>query len=241
MTERPILFSAPMVRAILEGRKSQTRRVVKPQPVDCTQAVAHFRGREWHAKMADPEIAGLTLHLGEHPCPYGQRGDRLRVKEHAWMFCERRPNGVTKTGRQKWHYVPLRAAPVLHCESHPDRPTIGVVHPETGNEWGWRKKLGRFLPAWASRITLDVTAVRVERLQDISQVDAKAEGARLQDWSGEDPLAQYSEWGGDAPPKSSTPGFYTYRNGYRRVWEHINGVGSWAANPWVWVLEFRRV
>src|SRR5690606_18135437 len=145
-------------------RKRQTRRVVKAQ----RHALGHMLTPD---EVANAFAAGTCAVR----CPYGQPGDRLRVKEHAWMFCEKRPNGVTKLGSPKFHFVPLQTAPVLHCECYPDKPTVDIAHPLTGNEWGWRKKLGRFLPKWASRIKLEIDAVRIERLHDITESGAVAE------------------------------------------------------------------
>lgn len=230
MKERPILFSAPMVRALLAGTKTQTRRVVKTQPAGGAgfHPVEPYRTSrgDWNWVLA------ATGHgTGDpFPCPYGRPGDRLRVKEAAWMWCERRPNGKTKTGRDKWLYVPMREAPVHYAADHPKRPAVDVVSPATGNKWGWRLKIGRFLPAWASRITLEVTEVRVERLQDISEADARAEGAKECDpVSGREVLL--------AGP--SQRGSFVLH--YRDIWEQINGTGSWAANPWVWAVSFKPV
>lgn len=221
MKERQILMSAPMVRAILAGTKTQTRRIVKPA-----------RDPNIGCWMTPGEIALDWDTVQEHISPYGQPGDRLRVKEAAWMWCERRPNGTTKTGRQKWLYVPMRAAGIWYAADHRTKPNISVVSPDTGNEWGWRLKIGRFLPSWASRITLEVTGVRVERLQDISIEDCKSEGAWGPDESIVEKVAQH--FGIDflaANPYLA----------YRMLWESINGPGSWEANPWVWVVEFKRI
>lgn len=209
--ERPILFSAPMVRAILNSSKTQTRRVVKPWTPRPNAS----------AKAVPEDVAYLPdFTCYRTTCPYGQPGDRLRVKEAAWMWCERRPNGKTKTGRDKWVYVPMREAPIHYAADHPKKPAIDVVSPTTGNTWGWRLKIGRFLPRWASRITLEITEVRVERLQDISDEDSLAEGIY---------------------PTST--GLYpgSPRAAYQKLWEQINGPGSWDANPWVWAVSFKRV
>lgn len=225
MKERPILFSGPMVRAILEGRKTQTRRVAKLTTTGRVMAVGSHKN--WHPDDPNAVLA----------CPYGQPGDRLIVKEHVWMWCEKRPNGVTKKGRPKFHYVPMRGAPMFYCADFAKKPTGTIISPYTGNEWGWRKKLGRFMPRWASRITLEVTGVRVERLQDISEEDADAEGALNSsglhdfDCAGKCFHAdQRCDCGGGSIAKA-----------YKRLWESINGAGSWAVNPWVWVVEFRRI
>lgn len=229
MKERQILFSGTNVRAILDGRKTQTRRVA---PISALDIKHHTDGLvTWGVNFSKPVKGSLASYsgglftdtqarsiIGAMFSPYGQPGDRLRVKEAAWMWCERRPNGKTKTGRQKWHYVPMREAPIRYAADHPTKPTIDVVSPDTGNTWGWRLKIGRFLPAWASRITLEITGVRVERLNDISEADARAEGV---DWyASEDGFARFA---------------------FRRLWESINGTGSWDADLFVWVIEFRRI
>jgi len=217
MKERPILFSGEMVRAILAGRKTQTRRIVKPQPAVILNENGVF------LKYSEGTDAAAKWRL----CPYGSAGDQLRVKESAWMWCEKRPNGITAGGRAKWHYVPLEAAPVYYCSDHGPKPTIDVVHPETGNAWVWRLKIGRFLPKWAARITLEITAVRVERLSAISDEDAVAEGC--------------AGWYAPCHPDQGSTNGRTPAMEYRELWERINGDESWALNPYVWILEFRRI
>ncbi len=194
-----------MVRALLAGTKTQTRRVAKPKR----------------------SIEPMT-----DECPYGAPGDRLRVKEAAWMWCERRPNGKTATGRDKWIYVPMREAPVHYAADHPERPGVGVVSPDTGNLWGWRLKIGRFLPAWASRITLEITGVRVERLKAISEADAIAEGCTLN---------HNGYFLGGPHAVSGRKQMPTGQRAFRDLWESINGTESWEANPWVWVVEFKKL
>lgn len=212
---RPILFSSPMVKAILAGRKTQTRRIIKPQPV---AGVRHSPFSP--TGLEDGHGRAIKMR-------YGLPGDRLIVKEDAWMYCERRPNGFTAKGRQKWLYVPLREAGVFYCADKPDKPVIGVVHPDTGNHWGWRKKLGRFLPSWASRITLEIDEVRVERVQMISEEDAAAEGF----------VAGY----GPQFETHGMPGLYTARERFKFLWHSLNGIESWGLNDWVYVIKFVRV
>jgi hypothetical protein len=181
MKERPILFSAPMVRALLDGSKTQTRRVAK---LTDAAHVKEPRGhRRWHP--GDP-AASLA-------CPYGQPGDRLWVRE-TW----------------------IDASSALHsC----------VIYRADGNDQAcgqpWKPSI--FMPRWASRITLEITAVRCERLQDISEADAMADGAP---WT---------------PCTYEHPDWTPYRLGYCKLWESINGPDSWSANPWVWVIEFKKV
>lgn len=191
MKERPILFSGPMVRAILDGTKTQTRRVVKPQfaadaiPVEMPATdpaggwvVPGHSGVWWCDAAANPDDV--------RRCPYGQPGDRLWVRE-AWARTR-----------------------VFGAEM--------VVYREGDNrtDYGGPWKPSIHMPRWASRITLEITSVRVERLQDISEADAIAEGVYT------DP---------------ASPAY----DAYAQLWDEINGPGSWAANPWVWVLEFRRL
>jgi len=217
MKKQPILFSGPMVRAILTGTKTQTRRVVKGAWHEPGGYLQSEPGGEddgtWYFSCRGVPAS----HVAE--CPYGRTGDRLLVKESAWMWCEKKPDGTTDQGRPKWCYLPHETAPVFYAADHPRKPCMALATPQTGNEWGWHFKTGRFLPLRASRITLEITGVRAERLNDIGEADALAEGARA-----------------CAPGTHDDP-----RAPFRSLWESINGPGSWDANPWVWVVEFRRV
>ena len=200
MKERPILFSAPMVRAILEGRKTQTRRVVKPQPYD---------GGHFLRLHNCPAIPIEATECFEEYCPYGQNGDRLWVREtHNFGDGE---------------MIEYRADGSKHFIHDNAGRRIGK---ELGNKW----KPSIHMPRWASRITLEVVSIRVERLQDISEEDAKEEGT--------DPYSSALDIGvKDSPRIDAGP----YQKGYALLWGEINGPGSWAANPWVWVVEFRRI
>jgi hypothetical protein len=183
MKERPILMSAPMVRAILAGTKVQTRRALKQVQVRS-------------AAMPEPEWRSVhTL------CPYGQPGDRLWVRE-AWSRDEE--DGA----------LFYRADVGTGNEADDWQRNID----DGASGYRWKPSIHMF--RWASRILLDVTAVRVERLQDISNQDSLAEGIY---------------------PTST--GLYpgSPRAAYQKLWEQINGPGSWDANPWVWVIEFKRV
>lgn len=168
MKERPILFQGAMVRALLAGTKTQTRRVCK---------------LEVRAGMPEPEWQSL-LKL----CPYGQPGDRLWVRESFSPYEHR--EGC-------WYWADGRIA--AHDCTKP-KPSIHMHR-------------------WFSRITLEVTGVRAERLQNISDADALAEGVDR--------------------TNTSIPGYARQR--YEKLWESINGADSWAANPWVWVVEFKRL
>lgn len=201
MKERPIIFSAPMVRALLDGRKQQTRRILKPQP----QMVQGKRIAPWEGDGVT--LMRLLEQTGKR-CPYGQPGDRLWVRE-TWQAID---------GNE----LALR----IMTEPHPSRGWIeyAATVPE-GHEPPPRWRPSIHMPRWASRITLEVTGVRVERLQDISTADALAEGVNVH------PDHH------DKPPGS----IYSPVQAYRDLWEGINGAGSWDANPWVFVIEFKRI
>lgn len=191
MRERPILFSGPMVRAIIEGRKTVTRRVVKPQP-------------DFLGSMTAPNTPFKTLGAGLHGqivCPYGQPGDRLWVRETFAVY-----------GDEKMAAIHYRA----------DRP-----HHVGQKGMGYKPSI--HMPRWACRILLEITAVRVERLQEISEAQARAEGVQ-QDSDG---------WFDYQAP--STQCCTSAVESFRTLWSSINGTESWTANPWVWVVEFKRV
>lgn len=203
MIERPILFSAPMVRAILDGTKTQTRRAVKSTGMYAIDASIH--GEE----VARRELAALATR-----CPYGQAGDQLWVREaFSGPHCMDASDGCKAVPPSKWG----------------DCSRIWYWADGNPTEGDWtRPRPSIHMPRWASRILLEIAAVRVERLQDISETDAKAEGA-----------PDYEE-GIDHPPPGADHE-WSFRGSFIRLWESINGPGSWDANPCVWVIEFRRV
>ncbi|MBD8194357.1 hypothetical protein IFR35_23460 [Pseudomonas fluorescens] len=207
--ERPILFSAPMVRAILEGRKTVTRRTVKPQPevrmVDMIGPMLTFknkRGGHWLYPNAKAQIIA--------DCPYGKPGDRLWVRETC-LINDFRDINVPEEERANCEIL-YRADGVPDWEG--DEALIR-----------WRPSI--HMPRWASRILLEITDVRVERLQDISRADIRAEGLHCPPELGSDDVSpNYRDW---------------YPAAWRELWESINGAGSWTANPWVWCVSFKRV
>lgn len=191
MRDRPILFSGEMVRAILDGRKTQTRRAVKPQP-------DFVAGNEKIVARFTPDDCRLGRLGKAIQCPHGQPGDRLWVREtFADEGCRMR--------REDCYY---RADG--ECDLQGGRWTPSI-----------------HMPRWASRITLEITGVRVERLQDISEEDAIAEGP---------PGLKFP-----APPGSFWVTDDGRRKAFRSLWESINGPESWKQNPWVWVIEFKRL
>ncbi|MCA7012502.1 hypothetical protein LF934_07560 [Dickeya dadantii] len=186
MKERGMIFNADMVRAILDGRKTQTRRIIK---------LSHERG------MVNPvvcgkngEISSVTCRLAPTLCPHGGVGDRLWVRE---TFASGLCTETTLAYR--------------------------ATHKPEDLEEGWGEAIkwtpSIHMPRWASRITLEITGVRVERLNDISDVDAMAEGCSTSCMRSGDSLSDV----------------------YARLWSSIYGADNWQANPWVWVIEFRRV
>lgn len=206
-----------MVRAILDGRKTQTRREVKPQPpCNCSY---HINGWESHALCHATENyfqwVPPTPKSKDHrlPCPYGRPGNHLWVRETFWNRAE---DGL--------HLYAATGELVFHKDSGAHRMGIksvphDVCSDEDKRKHGFVKRPSIFMPRWASRITLVIEAVRVERLQDIGHRDALSEGVSY-DVSKPDgsPMAQY-----------------------KKLWDSINGPGSWSKNPWVWVITFKRI
>lgn len=202
MTERPILFSAPMVRALLAGTKTQTRRVAIKTSQPHNVYPCDFDATECKIEIEN-QHSGQRHWLA---CPYGQPGDRLWVRENGWERPERTPK-MMREGADTW------------ARYYYDADGITQADAEDFKRWGFKRRPSIHMPRWASRITLEITSVRVERLQNISRGDAMGEGCPFQN------MAQ----GGDP------------RQWYAQLWERLNGTGSWAANPWVWAIEFRKV
>jgi hypothetical protein len=202
MKERPILFSAPMVQALLAGAKTQTRRVA---PISRLDIKLHNGGLTWGVHFTKPIKGILASHSGGHFtdlqarsiiasqfCPQGQPGDQLWVRE-AW------------TTHKFMDAIPPR-----------DLTTRSIHYQADGQIQTGKNRPGMFMPRWASRIQLQLTAVRVERLQDISRGDAMEEGCPFQNMAkGPDPRKWYAD-----------------------LWDEINGPGAWDKNPFVWVETF---
>lgn len=255
MNEKPILFSGPMVRAILEGRKTMTRRVMKPQPTYDPGAWKNYHpigGNQdgawvWSPRKDcfwfcwddwsnfDPRIA--------NDCPYGRPanfdGDRLWVRETWAADIPGCPNGLSYRAD---HLDPRGDGPANPIHWHPS------IH----------------MPRWASRLTLEITSVKVERVQDISEADAWSEG--ISEFSG-GKIDALLALGGivAANPKLSRRGFLkglvglglmgvigasglsdftTARGTFAALWDSINGKRpgcSWSDNPWVWVVKFKKI
>lgn len=200
--ERPIIFNSKMVRAILAGRKSQTRRLIKnPDYISCTTGdCPHSRQAE-----CDEFLASV--------CPIAKVGDGLWVRESFWAYY---------TDAKSVSVLGYRADLDPHMLACPDDYQIE-------DPWFLEERCipSIHMPRWASRISLKVTGVRAERLNQISDTDAQAEGFHGPmtgtDWAN---ISQI----GRRPAEC-----------FRELWEVVNGDGSWKSNPWVWVVEFNRV
>lgn len=191
-----------MVRALLDGTKTQTRRVVKLTDAAHIKEVGGHR--RWHP--ADPDVVAAS--------PYGQVGDRLWVREGFYEEFGRAP--IDEEERLDW----VRSGYLLYRAS--DEQAYG-----SGGFLPWKPSI--HMPHWASRITLEITSVRVERLQDISKADAIAEGIVSAGDGHGFQLADTTHYSNDP------------RESYASLWESLNGAGSWDLNPWVWVIEFKRL
>lgn len=204
MKERPILFSAHEVCATLDGRQTQVRRIVKHPIPSNIKSVVPYSNKQGNLvygwSWGVSEKLGAITELVNMKCPYGKPGDRLWVRE---TFARIDDESGFGSG-----YTEYKAT----C-ANPEK----VI---------WKPSI--HMPRWASRISLEITGIRVERLQDISECDAKAEGSYVCDYFGRRLLDQSSNQG-------------CYKWGYRSIWESLNGKGSWDLNPFVWVVEFERI
>ena len=198
---RPIAFSGPMVRAILDGRKTQTRRIVTPHPIQYKWGSLMFERRDGRGLREWPDDKVRII----EDCRFGKVGDRLWVCESWAQDSEDgalfyRADIGDGGDADDWERNRLEGAP----------------------NYRWRASM--FMPRWASRILLEITDVRLERVKDITGMDAKCEGAPVPDHAVANGthLAWAREW-------------------FRLLWGEINGTDSWDANPWVWVVEFKRI
>ncbi|EPL5654731.1 morphogenetic protein [Klebsiella pneumoniae] len=224
MTERGMIFNAEMVRAILDGRKTQTRRIVKG-----TDGAVKFckeydiNGEEIFVVLGEKDHTGMNPVLGAISCPFGAVGDRIWVREtfqgplvHEELF-------------EEYSAYPEKFETPEYCEYAAD----GGVRPEYCDlddnlRHGWRPSI--HMPRWASRILLEITNVRVERLNSMHDVDAMREG--IQNLT----TCLHSDFGIPGVVNAQHP-----VRAFQLLWESIYGTDSWHANPWVWVIEFKRV
>jgi len=210
MKERPILFSGEMVRAILDGRKTQTRRAIKPQPRPmflggCGWYPDGDANKKKHYASVKHFIKGMPIDF----CPYGQPGDRLWVREGFRL--------ISQLGPETWDTF-------LHPQYKSDMK-IGHICSIMREFYkpGWKPSI--HMPRWASRITLEITDVRVERVQDITDEGIMAEGFG------------YNQLREDGRMKNGFP----IIDGFADLWDSINAKRgySWDLNPWVWAISFK--
>jgi hypothetical protein len=208
MTDRPIIFSAPMVRALLAGSKTQTRRVLKPQPKIeylASERLEDHELRGWECVAQADGRHAIVKQMSYAP------GDRLYVRETFAMGFDYDEDDKPIGDEPKPFYAATHG--------------IGRWYDPDKDEWRdeprWTPSI--HMPRWASRLTLIVKAVKIERLTDISESDAEAEGPQI---------------GGDNTEYGDERNYY---EGFRDLWESINGAGSWDANPWIVAVTFRVV
>jgi hypothetical protein len=220
MVERPILFSGPMVQALREGRKTQTRRLVKPQPCDEWVPVVGA----YHPTIIDRhgdeqpgrEVYGASDEREGRVCPYGRPGDQLWVRE-GWK------------AHTTFDHLPPRDLPRSHIWYLAD----------DGYKAESRTRASMHMPRWASRITLEITEVRVERLQSISEDDAIAEGCTHTDFGPNKWQQPRPGWKCGDAPSGHEQCMHSATYAYASLWDDINGAGAWNTNPWVWAVSFR--
>ena len=222
MTERGMIFNGEMVRAILDGRKTQTRRPIKWKQTRFTEIGEREDGSKW-PWSEDAEHACDFW----HPCPFGAVGDRIWVRET--FSC---------IGNEDGHPVDAKGNLCTREEAQRIYRASAIQKPNNYGLWSspdgfdfegaWTPSI--HMPRWASRILLEITAVRVERLREISQADAEAEGVGK---------LKKGFW------KNYQPGWtefqLTARGSSATLWKSIYGDESWYADPWVWVIEFKRI
>lgn len=244
MADRPILFSGPMVRAILDRRKTQTRRVL-------SHANTAFNGRTWSTFAKAQTWDWNAAWVDPGPSPAGNAGPYLKLPwlsgdEDPWEDTTHRVYPRVQPSDRLWVREAWRASvavdhlpprdiwantPVCYEAGGSNRPGHNI-------EWG-RYRPGMFMPRWASRITLIVESVRIERLQEITEEDAIAEGIESQS---SDFGRGWSVYTSDIMP-DGRHGTLTRcpRNSFQSLWTGINGPGSWDANPWVAAITFRSI
>lgn len=206
MADKPILFSGPMVRALLAGTKTQTRRIVSKPPIQRPDGL--WDHNQYEAGIVGADEASVGAWMADFQRI--QLGDRLYVRE-TWQ------------GLSFGDYLPTKSKT---CDLRFAATDTLASAPKDVRGYPWRP--GIHMPRWASRITLTVTDVRVERLQDISDADALAEGVKP--W----PTEWFEAKGFCSVPSATVPG----RTLYAALWDQINGAGAWSANPWVVAYTF---
>ena len=232
--ERGMIFNGEMVCAILDGRKTQTRRIVKG--VDGAVSFNlewDIHNNEIFVVLGERDHTGLNPILGAISCPFGVVGDRIWVREtfqgplvSEELFEEYRANPEKFETPQYCEYAADGGAKPEYCDL------------DDNLRHGWRPSI--HMPRWASRILLEITSVRVESLNDISEIDANHEGMMFTDY-GVGRFGQQRPGYCWKPTKHTDECLPNARMAFANVWESLYGDYTWRANPWVWVIEFKRV
>lgn len=229
MTERGMIFNGDMVRALLDGRKTQTRRIMAIQPehseLGLRRVIDSKNGRD-NGKYfwSQSDARGLKMRSKVFGCPYGEVGDRIWVRETWWQAGQ---SYARYPDDDEYGWYGSRRVLFAADGNPPNEPNDHYPNGLGGGKFSaakpnhlWRKRPSIHMPRWASRILLEITDVRVERLQAITLGDiCKEIGCGLYDF------------------RPATYGFQVWEE----LWESIYGEGSWQANPWVWVIEFKRI
>lgn len=213
MSEKPILFSGEMVRAILEGRKTQTRRAMKLQP---DLGEMRWTGSHWEMYMGYPLGHDIPV------SPYGGAGDRLWIRE-SWRIEARQ----LQRGHTSYliDYAAAPGSPDLRVIEHPD----AARYVESSQRW----LSSIHMPRWASRIMLEIVKVRIERLQEINEADAEAEGCAAYE--------TYHPMPGESHLLEPDT-YFSAKEVYAHLWDKLKKKNyPWDSNPFVWVIEFRKV
>lgn len=250
---RPILFSPMMVEAILAGRKTMTRRVLKAgfdansmelEKIIRPPAQYNLGGPSnlnlgTQAYFNDLNHNNPKSHLLGCKCPFGNVGELLWIRESYYEY----GYWTSKLNGAKFTFVRVPGEEYKYFDNRPNAVLKGRT-----DQLGWYKRPSLFMPREASRITLEITNIRVGRLNDISEDDAKAEGIETKPY-GDPPYfctidyefaEKYRKRGSDFKPGYCADTGYQFRDSFKSLWKLINGKDSWDLNPWVWVVEFKR-
>ena len=242
MKERGMIFNGEMVQAILDGRKTQTRRPIKWKQTRFTEIGEREDGSKW-PWSEDAEHACDFW----HPCPFGAVGDRIWVRE-AYRFPasldDVSPTGVGEMAVATGYRKPWAPTFYEFTGTFSDGWKGFETPPKVSDAGKLRPSI--HMPRWASRILLEITDVRVERLNAISEEDAQREGVHTEVWDQTVVASNYAArdeffqfWSEGMPHYVEMN--QLYRSSFRSLWEFIYGAENWLANPWVWVIEFKRV
>ncbi|WP_229257558.1 hypothetical protein [Duganella callida] len=230
-----------MIRALLGGTKSQTRRIVKPDPGPywnpvvglCNPAVIDNSGYD----APGPEIFGASDETAGRKFPHGGPAHCIWVRETFFAYGRWETRYTEKKQRDEWHFIDMTTECGRAYQYDADSPDVSLATGRGGALPGWYKRPAIFMPRAASRILLEIVSVRVERLNDLSEADAIAEG--IEQMPCEVPDTKL--WRNYRPENGWTPRVCMPQNSFRSLWESINGEPNWLTNPWVWVVEFKRV